>query len=144
MSDYGIDSRFETIRLGLPAALAATTDDTYVLIALAPVAGEVRAARLCNMTTLAAGDGTNNRSWTIAKGTAPTFGTTMASLSGNGQAFTADTPVAFTMSAAAARRFAAGESVAAVAAHAGTGGAHVVGDTIEIFVVWGQFDYAQS
>ena len=58
--------------------------------------------------------------------------------------FTADTPVAFTMGAAAARRFAAGESVAAVAAHAGTGGAHVVGDTIEIFVVWGQFDYSQA
>lgn len=144
MSDYGIDARMHTVRLGLPAALAATANDTYVLIANAPVAGEVRFARLCNMTTLAAGDGTNNRSWTIAKGTAPTFGTTMATLTNNGQAFTADTPVSFTMGAAAARRFAVGESVAAVAANAGTGGAHVVGDTIEIFVVYGQYDYAQA
>ena len=144
MSDYGIDARMHTVRLGLPAALGATADDNYVLILSAPVAGEVRFARLCNMTTLAAGDGTNNRTWAIAKGTAPTFGTNIATLTNNGQAFTADTPVAFTMAAAAARRFAAGESVAAVAGHNGTGGAHVVGDTIEIFVVYGQYDYAQS
>lgn len=143
MPDYGIDARHHTVRLGLPAALGATADDTYVLIANAPVAGEVRFARLCNMTTLAAGDGTDNRVWNISKGTAPTFGTSMASLSNNGQAFTADTPVAFVMGAAAARRFAAGESVAAVATHGGTGGAHVVGDTIEIWVVYGQFDFAQ-
>lgn len=144
MSDYGIDARSHWVGTQLPAALAATSNDVYVIIASAPVAGEVRAARVCTMTTLAAGDGSNNRIINLAKGTAPTFGTTMGTVTNNGQAFTADTPVAFTMSAAAARRFAAGESVAFSTSHTGTGGALAAGDKLQALVIFGNYDYAQS
>lgn len=142
MSNYGIDVTTKVITTQVPAALGATANDVYVIIPLAHVAGEVRKAVVTAMTTLAAGDGSNNRIINISKGTAPTFGTVMGTVTNNGQAFTADTPVAFVMGAAAARRFAAGESVAFSTAYTGTGGALAVGDKLSAFVVFGEYDNA--
>lgn len=136
MSDYGIDARTFIVNVPL-ATLAAMADDNFVAFK-AIFLGEVRIAQLTNGATLAAGDGTNNRSLTVQN---VTGAVSMHTLTSNGNAFTADTPIAFTAGTAANRRFASGDIIKIVTAFAGSGGALTAPVVVHLHCVYGMHDY---